>query len=61
MGRLPVLKDKVYINFWAEREVFDRVNSFAAKYSVTRSEILRTGLELGLEGIDSEMLRRQGG
>lgn len=61
MGRPSVLKDKVYVNFWAEREFFDAVNTLAKRYSVTRSEVLRTIANIGLKGFDSEMRRRRQG
>ncbi|MFQ5885302.1 MAG: hypothetical protein ACE5IO_09405 [Thermoplasmata archaeon] len=61
MGRPPVLKDKVYVNFWAEREFFDAVNALAKRYYVTRSQVLRIIGDIGLKGFDAEMRRRRQG
>ncbi len=61
LGRPTKLKDKVYVNFWAEREFFDTVKALSVQYSVSRSEMLRILIKRGLKGINAYMKKRQKG
>lgn len=56
-GRPRVLQNPVYIRFWAESDLMEKVRDYAQKFDISLSEVLRISTATGLD-LFAETMRK---